>query len=47
MAKKRNYDAVCVFEDDVVFSNPKKFQYNLAELIENVPDKWQLIYLGC
>ena len=34
----------CIFEDDVTFS--PKFKEHFAHIMNNLPDKWDIIYLG-
>lgn len=41
---KNNYDKVMVFEDDVIFD--KDFKKNLAEYVADLPDDWDIAFLG-
>lgn len=41
---KNNYDKVMVFEDDVILD--KDFKKNLAEYIADLPDDWDIAFLG-
>lgn len=39
-------DCVAVFEDDVVLADPATFQLRLNELLAQLPDDWDMLYLG-
>jgi GR25 family glycosyltransferase involved in LPS biosynthesis len=43
-AKNNNYNAVMILEDDVEFSI--NFKENLKTLLSELPDDWDLLYLG-
>jgi glycosyl transferase family 25 len=40
----KNYDKIAVFEDDVIFCDD--FQERFEYYIKNVPDDWEIMYLG-
>jgi GR25 family glycosyltransferase involved in LPS biosynthesis len=44
-AVEKDYDSICVFEDDVVFTDG--FTDYMKEAIAQIPEDWQFIYLGC
>jgi GR25 family glycosyltransferase involved in LPS biosynthesis len=45
-ALKNNYESIIILEDDIYFTNPKNFLQQYIELINNVPDDWDLLYFG-
>lgn len=42
---KKKYNKICVFEDDVIFCDD--FEERFDYYINNVPDNWDIMYLGC
>ena len=40
----KNYDKITVFDDDFILSN--SFEHKFSKLINSLPNKWDLLYLG-
>lgn len=46
IAKKRHYEYVWIFEDDVSFSDGNKFTNYIQKSILELPKDWSILYLG-
>jgi GR25 family glycosyltransferase involved in LPS biosynthesis len=46
LAKQRNLPYVCIFEDDVMFTQPKLFLTRLKRFEEEFDAKWDVLLLG-
>ena len=44
-AIKNNYQIIAVFEDDIIFCDD--FDERLKYYLDNVPNDWDILYLGC
>jgi GR25 family glycosyltransferase involved in LPS biosynthesis len=45
-AKARNYEYVCIMEDDIDFTNPELFKQQLKKFSENIEINWDILLLG-
>jgi GR25 family glycosyltransferase involved in LPS biosynthesis len=45
-AKERNYEYVCIMEDDIDFTNPELFKQQLKRFSENIEINWDILLLG-
>lgn len=46
LAKSRNYDHVCICEDDISFTKPELFKEQLNKFYENKNIQWDLLIIG-
>lgn len=46
LAKIREYEYVCICEDDIHFKNPELLKANLAQFSENNTIEWDILILG-
>lgn len=46
LAKSRNYDHVCICEDDISFTKPELFKEQLNKFYENKNIQWDILIIG-
>lgn len=46
LAKQRNYEYVCIMEDDILFTNPEVFKQQIKKFSENSEINWDVLLIG-